>query len=291
MSATKEIPAIWLQGAGCTGCSIALLNGASPTVKNLLLDEIVPGKRVCLKFHATIMAGEGEPVIQVLQDTRKNDKGAYVLIVEGAIPTAKSGIYGSIGKSADKHHTILESVLELSKDAAMVIAAGTCASYGGIPAAAPNPTGCKGVKDILDKNSVKTPIINVPGCSMHPDWFFGTISAILLGRQLQLDDCGRPKLFYGKLIHENCPRRADFDKGKFANHPGEDGCLYQVGCKGHYTYADCPLRQWNNGVSWCVKAGSPCLGCVEPGFPDFTSPFYEKLNREDIKRCINTTIQ
>ena len=127
-------------------------------------------------------------------------------------------------------------------------------------------------------------VVNIPGWPMYPDWFVGTISVILFSGAdaLELDKLGRPTLFYGELIHENCPRRADFDKGKFAQKLGEPGCLYMLGCKGHYTYADCPLRQWNNGVNWCVKAGSPCLGCVEPEFPDGTSPMYEKITFEDL---------
>ncbi|MBN3038193.1 MAG: hydrogenase small subunit [Candidatus Omnitrophica bacterium] len=284
----KEIPVIWLQGAGCTGCSISVLNAVSPKIKNLLLDETVPGKRLSLRFHATIMAGQGEPVIEVLSDTQKQQKGKYVLVVEGAVPTAKKGIYASVGKKGKKHLTILDTVVELGKDALLTIALGTCAAYGGIPAAHPNPTKCKGVKDVFIENKVNTPVINIPGCSAHPDWFIGTIAAILLERTLELDDVLRPKLFFGKLVHENCPRRADFDKGKFAKSPGEEGCLYLVGCKGHYTYADCPLRQWNSGLNWCVKAGSPCMGCVEPGFPDSTSPLYEKIKPEDIEKCIST---
>ncbi|MBN2119790.1 MAG: hydrogenase small subunit [Candidatus Omnitrophica bacterium] len=287
----KEIPAIWLPGAGCTGCSVSVLNAVSPKIKNLLLDEIVPGTKVSLLFHATIMAGQGEMVIEVLKDTQKRKKGKYLLIVEGSIPTAEKGKYGTLGNLKGKHETILGSLKELGSNALAVIALGACSSYGGIPAAHPNPTGCKGVKEVFKENSIETPVINVPGCPPHPDWLLGTISSLLLGRMPELDDVGRPKLFYGTLIHENCPRRADFDKGKFAKYPGDEGCLYQVGCKGHYTYADCALRQWNNGVNWCIKAGSPCLGCVEPEFPDLTSPFYEKITTEDIKSCITTNTQ
>ena len=233
----------------------------------------------------TIMAGEGEPVLEVLRDTQKRKKGGYVLIVEGAIPTASNGIYGTFGEEGDKATTILSRVENLGEDALLTIALGSCAAYGGIPAAKPNPTGCKSVNEVFKAKNIKTPVINLPGCPTHPDWLVGTISMILLGSPLDLDDISRPKLFYGKMVHENCPRRADFDKGKFAEKPGDPGCLYQVGCKGHYTYADCPIRQWNNGVNWCVKAGSPCLGCVEPGFPDYTSPFYEKITLEDLK-CV-----
>ncbi|HIJ53817.1 MAG TPA: hydrogenase small subunit [Planctomycetes bacterium] len=282
--AVAKYPVIWLQGAGCSGCSISVLNAVSPRIQNLLLDELVPGHQLNLMFHATIMAGQGEPVIEVLKDTEKNRKGGYILVVEGAIPTAEGGVYGSIGERSGKHLTVQQSVEELGKNAMLAIALGTCAAYGGIPAAKPNPTACKPVMTVFDEKGIETPVVNIPGCPTHPDWFIGTVSVILFSgaQALDLDQLGRPRLFFGQLIHENCPRRADFDKGKFAQKLGEPGCLYKLGCKGHYTYADCPVRQWNNGVSWCVKAGSPCLGCVEPEFPDGTSPMYEKITLEDM---------
>jgi hydrogenase small subunit len=108
----------------------------------------------------------------------------------------------------------------------------------------------------------------------------GTVAAILLDglpRPEELDEFRRPKAFYGKLIHENCPRRAYFDEGKFAQKFSDEGCLYELGCKGPVTYADCPLRLWNNGTNWCIGNGAPCMGCVEPGFPDVVSPLYEKI--------------
>jgi len=283
--ATKKYPVIWLQGAGCTGCSVSVLNAVSPRIQNLLLDELVPGQQLNLLFHATIMGGQGEPVIEVLKDTEKNRKGGYILIVEGAIPTADNGIYGSIGERDGKHLTIKQAVEELGSNALLTIAVGSCAAFGGIPAAKPNPTGCKGVKEVFINKGIDTLVVNLPGCPLHPEWFTGTISVIMFSGldALEVDQLSRPTLFYGKLIHENCPRRADFDKGKFAEKLGEPGCLYQLGCKGHYTYADCSLRQWNNGLNWCVKAGSPCLGCVEPEFPDNTSPFYEKITFEELK--------
>jgi len=282
--ATKIYPVIWLQGAGCTGCSVSVLNAVSPKIQNLLLDELVPGHQLNLLFHATIMAGQGEPVIEVLKDTETNRKGGYVLIVEGAIPTAEGGAYGSIGEKAGKHLTVQQSVEELGRNALLTVALGTCSSFGGIPAGAPNPTGCKAVSEVFDEAGIKTPVVNIPGCPPHPDWFIGTLSVIVFSgmQALEVDNLARPKLFYGQLIHENCPRRADFDKGKFAEKLGDPGCLYKLGCKGHYTNADCPLRQWNNGVSWCVKAGSPCLACVEPEFPDGTSPMYEKITFEEL---------
>jgi len=283
--ATKKYPVIWLQGAGSTGCSVSVLNAVSPGIDNLLLDELVPGQQLNLMFHATIMGGQGEPIIKVLKGTEKDTKGGYILVVEGAIPTADNGIYGSIGQEGSKHLTVMQAVEELGKSALLTIAVGTCAAFGGIPAAKPNPTECKGVKDVFANKGIDTLVVNLPGCPLHPEWFTGTISVVMFSGlgAVKLDQLSRPTLFYGKLIHENCPRRADFDKGKFAEKLSDPGCLYQLGCKGHYTYADCPLRQWNNGVNWCVKAGSPCLGCVEPEFPDNTSPLYEKITFEGLK--------
>lgn len=282
---TRIYPVIWVQGAGCTGCSVSILNAVSPRIQNLLLDELVPGQRLNLLFHATIMAGQGEPVIKVLRDTEKGRKGGYVLVVEGAIPTAEDGLYGSIGEQGGRCLTIQQSTEELGANALLTVALGTCAAYGGIPAAKPNPTWCKAVQAVFKQKGIETPLVNVPGCPPHPDWFTATLSVILFSgpEALDLDDLGRPKLIYGNLIHENCPRRADFDRGRFAEKLGEPGCLYRLGCKGHYTNADCPIRQWNNGVSWCIKAGSPCLGCVEPEFPDRTSPIYEKVSYEELE--------
>jgi hydrogenase small subunit len=162
---------------------------------------------------------------------------------------------------------------------------GTCASFGGIPAAKPNPTSCKSVKDVLEADGINKPLINIPGCPPHPDWFVGTVAGVILNglpTADDLDDFLRPKAFYGKLIHENCPRRAYFDEGKFAMKFGDEGCLYELGCKGPITYADCPLRRWNSGTNWVIGAGAPCNGCTQPEFPDNTAPFYEKLVDVDL---------
>jgi len=281
MSTTvKEIPVVWLQAAACTGCSISLLNSASPTVKNFLIDQIVPGVHLNLRFHATIMAGAGEPVIEIMEATPKEKKGDYILVAEGAFPTATDAIYGAIGERDGKSVTMVERLEELAKDALAILAVGTCASFGGIPAAAPNPTGCKPASEILKIKAISKPLINIPGCPPHPDWFVGTVASIILNglpKASDLDDNLRPLAFYGKLIHENCPRRAYFDEGKFAKKFGDDGCMYELGCKGPITYADCPLRQWNNGTNWVIGAGAPCNGCTQPEFPDLVAPFYEKL--------------
>ncbi len=276
----QEIPVVWIQTGSCTGCSVSVLNSVSPTIKNVLIDEVVPGKHVSLRFQSTVMAGQGEAVLKVLEDTPKSSRDGYLLVVEGAIPTKDNGIYGTLGERDGKPLPMAVWIEELSKSAMAIVALGTCAAFGGIAAGSPNPGGYTGVDSFLRTRKVNKPLINVPGCPPHPDWFVGTIASILLQglpKPEDLDEFKRPKLFYGKLIHENCPRRAYFDEGKFARKFGEPGCLNELGCKGPVTYADCPLRMWNHGTNWCIGAGSPCIGCCEPGFPDLMAPFYQKL--------------
>jgi hydrogenase small subunit len=219
------------------------------------------------------MAASGDMAMKAMEDTAR-EKGSYVMIVEGAIATKDNGVYCELGERNGQGITALEHLTTLGQDAMAVLALGTCTSYGGIPAAAPNVTGCKGVKEVFIANGIQTPVINLAGCPVHPDWFVGTLASILIGGlgSVEVDDIGRPLAFYGQLIHYNCPRRVDFNVGKFARTFSEPYCLYQLGCKGPVTHSDCPIRLWNSGTNWCVGSNSPCIGCVEPGFPDKVSP-------------------
>jgi hydrogenase small subunit len=285
-STTQEIPIIWLQAGSCSGCSVSVLNSVRPSVRNLVVDEILPGIHLSLRFHMTLMAGSGEPVVELLETTEEMGDGAYLLVVEGAVATADDALYCVLGEDEDgRPVTMMAWVEKLARRAMAVIALGTCASFGGIPAGAPNPTGAVGLQALFTRQGVSTPLINVPGCPPHPDWFVGTVADILLfglpGPE-KLDAYRRPLAFYAPLVHEHCPRRAYFDEGKFARKPGEPGCLYYLGCKGPVTHADCPLRMWNGGTNWCIGAGSPCHGCVEPGFPDLLAPFYEPLDEAKV---------
>jgi len=264
-AADGKPPVIWLQGASCTGCSISLLNSVEPAIEKVLLDVI------SLRYHPNISAGQGHLVAEVFDEMAQKYNNQFILVVEGGIPTKEKGVYCTIAEKNNKELTMLEAVTTLGMTAKAVIAAGSCASYGGIPAAAPNPTGVVGVDQVVKDK----PVINLSLCPMHPDHFLGTVVYVLkYGKIPELDKFGRPKMFYPEPIHDNCYRRQYFDAGRFAQHIGDEGCLAFLGCKGFVATSDCYKRGWNNNVNWCIKAGAPCQACSEPTFPDQSAPFY-----------------
>jgi len=285
MADIVEIPVIWLQGASCSGCVVSLLNSCSPSIHTVLLRELTPGKHVNLRIQATAMAGQGQQVIDLIEDTAKAKPGGYLLVMEGSIQLTHP-LFATLGEAGGEEVPISEKAAELARRAMAVVALGTCAAYGGIPSGQPNPTGAVSIAELLAQEKIDTPVISIPGCPPHPDWLVGTLAAVMrYGLDaVEVDEIGRPRMFYGQLVHETCPRRADFDAGKFARNFGESGCLYELGCKGPVTYADCPKRMWNSGTNWCIGAGSPCHGCVEPDFPDRLSPLYRKIDEERLDR-------
>jgi hydrogenase small subunit len=268
-AAAGNPPVLWIQGAGCTGCSVSLLNTVHPNIAEVLL------KVISLKFHQAVMASAGHKAYDYLWETAAKNYGKYFLAVEGSIVTANEGKFCLTGEKEGKEVPFTELTKYLGKGAAAVLALGQCGSYGGIPAAAPNPTGSMGVIPYFKENDIKTPVINIPGCPPHPDWMVGTIAHALVFGIPELDSEARPKLFYGTLVHDNCPYRSYYEEKKFAKSFGEEGCRVELGCKGPESNADCWKRGWNNNVNWCIH-NSLCLGCTEPGYPDRFAPFYVK---------------
>jgi len=263
-----ENPAvIWLQGAACTGCSVSLLNSVHPDIKEVLLNII------SLKYHSTVMGAAGDLAIETMFKVAEENKDKFFLVVEGAVPLKDGGIYCTIGETHDGQPiTFANLVSELGSKAQAILCVGTCSAFGGIPAADPNPTGCVPVSEVIKSK----PIVNIPGCPPHPDWIVGTIAHVLLYKEIpKLDAHGRPVMFFGGTIHDNCPRRQYFDNGIFAENFSDPGCLLELGCRGPIAHCDSSTRLWNGGVNWCIKAGAPCIGCTEPGFPQ--GPVYDRL--------------
>ncbi|PMP66650.1 MAG: Ni/Fe hydrogenase [Thermodesulfobacterium geofontis] len=259
---------VWLHFMDCTGCSEALLRSDNPSIKDLLLDVIN------LEYHETLMAAGGKEAEKTLFQTIEKYKEKYFCVIEGAIPVKDGGVYCKIGGKTAKD--ILKKV---ANNAKLVISIGTCACFGGIPAAFPNPTGAVGVKDVIEKKK----LINIPGCPPNPYNFLATLAYIFLFKKIPpLDDLGRPKFAYGELVHDLCERSDYYDEGKFAEAFGDEGhrkgyCLYKLGCKGLVTYANCPGIRFCGVQTWPVSIGHPCIGCTEPHFWDKMSPFYEPV--------------
>lgn len=261
----KKPSVIWLQFQECTGCTESLLRSEHPTLEKLILDVI------SLDYHETLMAAAGHQVEAARKTAMEANKGKYVLVIEGAIPTKENGIYCKVGGQ-----TAIDMTKEAAEGAAAIISIGSCASWGGMPSTSPNPTGASPVSKILGK-----PVVTIPGCPPNPYNFLSTVVHFLtFGSLPELDAKGRPKFAYGRLIHENCERRAHFDAGRFAMQFGDEGhrqgwCLYKLGCKGPETYANCPSILFNDcgGGSWPVGTGHPCIGCTEEGI-GFTKPIH-----------------
>lgn len=264
----KKPTVIWLQLQECTGCVESVLRTASPTIGDLILDL------VSLDYQHTIMAAAGHQSEKALRDSMDRNKGSYLLVVTGSIPLNDDGIYCTIGG-----RTVHEILVEAAAGAAAVVAVGACAHWGNIQAAKPNPTGAVGVSDIVKDK----PVVNIAGCPPIADVITATIVHFLTyGRLPALDYDGRPLFAYGARIHDQCPKRANFDAGQFVETFDDEAarkgwCLYHVGCKGPATFSPCPIFMWNSGTSWPIGAGHPCIGCTERNFWDTMTPFYNRL--------------
>ena len=253
-------PVVWLQGQSCSGCSVSILNTVYPDIAEVITDVI------SLKYHTTIMSGTGDVSTHVIDEVMAKKQGKIVLVVEGSIPTI-SEEYCTLGRRNGKPIPFSELVLEVAAKSQASLAFGACSAYGGIPAATGNPSGAVALSSWLKQNDIAIPVINVGGCPPHPDWMVGTIAHYLWYGVPELDDAGRPKMFYPST-HENCERYSYYQAGKFAKDYGEPYCLYELGCKGPISHCDVMMRGWNNGTNNCITCGAPCIGCTEPTYPD-----------------------
>lgn len=268
LDAVKRPPLLWLEFQDCCGNTEALLRSANPTVAEIVLDTL------SVDYHETIMAAAGHQAEAALEKTVADFRGTYLCVVEGSIPLKDGGVYGCVGGKS-----YADIARKVCGAAAATIAVGTCAAYGGIPAAVPNPTGAVGVREAVPGVTV----INLPGCPVNADNLTATIVHYLVfGKIPALDGHGRPLFAYGKRIHDNCERRPHFDAGQYVEHWGDEShrkgfCLYKMGCKGPATFHNCPSQRYNEKTSWPVAAGHGCAGCSEPNFWDTMSPIYTRL--------------
>ena len=259
-------PVIWISAQECTGCTESLLRAYHPSIETLILDQI------SLDYHEVLCAGAGHQAEAFRHQSMEENWGNYVMVIDGSIPLRDGGIDCKIAGE-----TVLDIATHTAEGAGAIIAIGSCAAWGGVAAADPNPTQATPVNQIITDK----PVVNIPGCPPSPYNFLSTVlHFITFGSLPELDELNRPRFAYGRLIHENCERRPHFDAGRFAREFGDLGhrqgwCLYQLGCKGPETYANCPVIGFNDvgEGSWPVGGGHPCFGCTEEGV-GFTKPIH-----------------
>lgn len=260
-------PVVWFHFQECTCCSESFIRSSHPMVADIVLDKI------SLDYTETLQAAAGHQAHEALMATMKNYKGEYIMCVEGSVPTKDGGVYCTIGG-----RTALDIVTEAAQGAKAIIAWGSCASNGCVQSANPNPTQATPIHKVLTGR----PIIRVPGCPPIAEVMAGVIVHVLAFERLpQLDGLNRPRAFYSKRVHDSCYRRPFYDAGLFVESFDDENakkgyCLYKVGCRGPVTYNSCGIIRWNNGTSYPIQSGHPCIGCSEEGFWD-KGPFYQHL--------------
>ena len=260
---------VWLEFQDCAGNTESFLRAARPSVADIVLDTL------SVDYHETIMAAAGHQAEAALSKTVSEKQGAYIAVIEGSIPTGANGAYCTVGG-----RSAMDIANEVCGGAAATIAIGTCAAFGGLPAAAPNPTGALSVADAVP--GVKN-LINLPACPANAANLTGVIVYYLtFNRFPPTDGYRRPLFAYGKSIHDNCERRAHYDGGQYVENWGDEAhrqghCLYKMGCKGPVAFQNCPSVGWNEGTNWPIGCGHPCIGCAEADFWDKMTPFYTHL--------------
>lgn len=262
-----RLPVIWIEGLSCTCCTESFIRSSHPLAKDIILNMI------SLDYNDTLMAAAGVQAQEAFENAVRENAGNYILAVEGNAPFGYDGMY-----CIDGGRPWLERLMTGAKYARAVVAWGTCASWGCIQAARPNPTSVKPIPQIIHDK----PVIRIPGCPPIPDVMSALVSYVVTFDRLpDLDPQGRFAAFYGQHVHDQCVRRAHFDAGEFVESWDDEGakkgyCLYKMGCKGPTTYNACPNTRWNDGVSYPIESGHPCLGCSEQDFFDQGS-FYSRI--------------
>jgi hydrogenase small subunit len=285
--AVKEVNILWItQGLGCDGDSVSITAATQPSLEDLLLG-MIPGLPKVNLIHP-VLAYElgGESFMKAYHAAAHGKLDPFVLVVEGSIPNERiksEGYWAAFGVDQETGQPIptTDWITRLAPQALAVVAIGTCATYGGIHAMQGNPTGAMGLTDFLGndwKSKAGIPVINVPGCPVHPDNFMETVLYLLymaagLAPTIELDDAQRPRWLFGSTVHEGCDRGGYYEQADFADEYGSPKCIVKLGCWGPITNCNVGKRGWMAGIGGCPNVGGICIGCTMPGFPDKFMPF------------------
>ncbi len=289
----KEVHAFWLAGMSCDGCSIAAVGAKNPSVEQLIHQQI-PGLPKIILHHPVLAVEAGHRFMEPYYKAAKGKLNAtYVVLYEGSVAdeeiAKESGGYFSamgmedLGDGKWRPYPTADMLAELAPNAAAVIGVGTCATWGGIPAAIGNVTNAMGVMDFLGKDyrsALGLPVINVPGCAPVGDNITETITAVLMflagvGPLPEFDELGRPAWMFGETVHRGCPRAGSYEEGTFADEYGQQECLVELGCWGPVVQCNIARRGSIGHNGGCMNVGGICIGCTMPGFPDAFAPFYK----------------
>ncbi len=270
---------LYLHGLSCGGDTVSLLNAEEPDLLTTLaiLD-------INIAWHPSLSLEKGNDVLEICREFIEGEKTLDFLLVEGAVPTAPRG-EGEILMFIEKPY--LQWIKDLSEVARYTVAVGTCASSGGIPASGSNPTMASGLQFHRDKaggvlgegyRSLEgLPVINIPGCPVHPDWITETLYFIVNGKlnMETIDYANRPYVFYNRLAHHGCPKNEFYEFKSSATEYGQMGCLFEfLGCRGTQCESDCNERLWLGRTGSCTRGGFPCIACTSQLFPPENSSFF-----------------
>ncbi|MCE5278062.1 MAG: hydrogenase expression protein HypE [Planctomycetaceae bacterium] len=285
-----EVHILWITaGLSCDGDSVSATAATLPSIEDVVMGNIPGLPKVHL--HNPVLSFEtGDELMKYWHQADEGTLGPFVLVVEGSIPNEKikeEGYWAAMGTDPQTGQpiTTCQWIDRLAPKALAVVAAGTCATYGGIHAMQGNPTGCMGLADYLGwdwKSKAGLPIVNVPGCPIQPDNFMETLLYLLYqlagqAPMIPLDKELRPTwLFSMRTVHEGCDRAGYYEQGVFTHEYGRPECLVKIGCWGPVVDCNVTKRGWMDGVGGCPNVGGICIACTMPGFPDKFMPFMDE---------------
>ncbi len=305
----EKVHAFWFAGMSCDGCTVSVTGAQAPSVESLLLGAH-PGLPRVILHHPVVNIESGPAYLRAHENAIKGELDApYVIILEGSISDETiahpaGGYWSGQGEEpwgADgelRTVTTDEWIARLAPGAAASIAIGTCATWGGIPAAHGNPTGAMSLMDFLGKeyrSALGVPVVNIPGCAPVGDNFTETVAAILyflqgFGPLPEFDELGRPAWLFGETVHRHCVRGAYYEEGVFADEFGDKECLVEIGCWGPVVNCNITSRGAINHAGGCMNSGGACIGCTMPGFPDKFTPFYKAPPGSRVSTAASTAL-
>jgi hydrogenase small subunit len=287
----SDVHLIWMTtGLSCDGDSVAMTSATQPSLEDIALSALPGMPKV--HIHNPVLAYEnGEDMMRWWYKAEDGQIDPFVLILEGSVPNEEAikdtgGFWAAMGTDGPMGQPITtnEWIDRLAPKAAAVVALGTCATYGGIPAMKNNPTGAMGLLDYLGwdwKSKLGVPIVCIPGCPAQPDNTTETLLYLVFqlagaSPPIPLDDAHRPKWLFSRTVHESCDRAAFYEQGEFAKEYGSHKCLVKLGCRGPVVFCNVPRRGWQSGIGGCPNVGGICMACTMPGFPDKFMPFMDE---------------